>query len=151
MVECHVIWLNSCECSRNAHSKVFAILFSTVILSLSPSLPLFLLLLSAQIAAHALPASGLFTACTQCSLYTPIFCHTIPSAFPYPKKKKKPSLTRHCQIANGHKCVPAALPSSKEEEENLFVSVCGQPGTAGGGEGGSVGCCVGGTVRSERR
>lgn len=75
MAECHVIWFNSCECPRKCTFQSFCYLifdcfFFDSLPSVLPSVP-------AQIAAHALPASGLFTACSQCC-YTPISATEAP-------------------------------------------------------------------------
>lgn len=150
MVECHVIWLNSCECSRNAHSKVFAILFSTVILSLSLSSS------SSSFFRHKLQHMRCRQAACSQRVLNPL-CIPLSSATQYPlpfptKKKKPPFLTRHCQIANGHKCAPAALPNSKEKEENLFVSVyVGSLVRQAGRRGEKGGCCVGGAKETVMR
>lgn len=119
MAECHVIWLNSCECPRNAHSKVFAILFSTVLFS-SP----FGTNCSTCVAGKRLVHS------VYSMLLYPYLCHrgTLCPATPFPSPtlrftqvvpSSRPCNPRHCQIANGHKCAPAAVPSA-EDEENLL-------------------------------
>lgn len=124
MAECHVIWFNSCECPRKCTFQSFCYLIFDCFFRFSP---LCSPLCSGTNCSTCVAGKRLVHSVFSMLLY-PYLCHrgsphcsALRHHHASPKSLPSSPLCnpRPWQIANGHKCAPAAVPSTKDEENLL--------------------------------